>query len=176
MRAPAPRIEDPMFSSAGRWPTTVAFALFVVVCFTGCSRVGPVGDDLLRMGAAVVRDVGEVHPDPGLPRLALKTSLQKYLASQQWAAAKAGIGNTVKISRTDPICGTTIDTVLDGKPETTESLFAKLADNTASMNSAYSMHADATTLSKYFTTSDPSEKDKAAFAVTVAAFKDAYCK
>jgi hypothetical protein len=32
------------------------------------------------------------------------------------------------------------------------------------------------TLAAYFTTSDPSEKDKAAFAVAVAAIKDAYCE
>ncbi|MHC5796650.1 hypothetical protein ACVXZ4_10870 [Lacisediminihabitans sp. FW035] len=165
-----------MISSHSRMLAAVSVAGLVVFSFAGCSRIAALSDDFSRIGAAVIRDVSEAHPHASLPRAELKTNLARYLSSQQWADAKAAIAGTQKLSRTDPVCGTTIDTVLDGKPETTESLFLKLAENTAGMNNAYSLNQDAKTLSTYLSSTNPTEEQKAAFAVAVAAFKDAYCK
>lgn len=165
-----------MISSRSRRVAVISVAGLVVFSLLGCSRIVALSDDFSRIGAAVIRDVSEAHPNTSLPRSELKSNLQKYLSSQQWADAKASITDAQKLSRTDPVCGTTIDTVLDGKPETTESLFLKVAENTAGMNDRYSLNQDAQTLSTYLNSTNPTDKEKAAFAVEVAAFKDAYCK
>lgn len=165
-----------MFSPNARCVAASLLTVLTVVSLAGCSRIVGLSDDLARMGAAVIRDTEEMHPNASPPLSDLKANFQKYVTSQEWADAKAAITDTVKLSRKNPICGTTIDSVFDQEPETTASLLSKVAENTAGMNGSYSLHQDAQTLSAYFSSTRPTEKQKAAFAIEVAAFKDAYCE
>lgn len=172
-----------MLLATRRW-TGAGLAVLLVASLTSCglfeaaARSAPaVGDDLFRGARTVVDDAGRAAARAAQNRAAreeLMAQVRTYLASDEWKATKAAAKITIKVSRQDPTCAMTIDSVFNDPADAAAS-FTALAREAESTEGGEGLQTDATAISDEASNAS-NDLDLAKLASFVELFKDAYCE